>query len=51
VIVEYILLLLIAVTAAATITKRLVGRDETHPGVIVQAWASINKAVAEDIID
>jgi hypothetical protein len=51
VIVEYILLLIIAVAAATLITKRLVGRNPDNPGVITTAWSRMNDTIGSDIAD
>lgn len=51
VVVEYVLLLVIAVAMAALITKELVSRDEDNPGILVQKWDAILKTIGEDLPD
>ncbi len=49
VVVEYVLLLVIAVAVAALITKELVKRDPDNPGILVEKWDSILKTIGEDL--
>ncbi|HEY8272362.1 MAG TPA: hypothetical protein VIG33_15835 [Pseudobdellovibrionaceae bacterium] len=51
VVVEYVLLLVIAVAIAALITKELVQRDPENPGILVEKWDSILKTIGEDLPD
>lgn len=51
VVVEYVLLLVIAVAMAALITKELVKRDPDNPGILVEKWDSILKTIGEDLPD
>lgn len=51
VVVEYVLLLVIAVAMAALITRELVSRDEDSPGILVQKWDAILKTIGEDLPD
>lgn len=51
VVVEYVLLLVIAVAVAALITKELVKRDPDNPGILVEKWDAILKTVGEDLPD
>lgn len=51
VIVEYVLLLVIAVAVAALITKELVRRDPDNPGILVQKWDDILKTIGSDLPD
>jgi len=51
VIVEYVLLMVIAVAVAALLTRELVSRDQESPGVLVQKWNDILKTIGEDIPD
>jgi hypothetical protein len=49
VVVEYVLLLVIAVAVAALITKELVKRDPENPGILVEKWDAILKTIGEDL--
>lgn len=49
VVVEYVLLLVIAVAVAALITKELVKRDPENPGILVEKWDAILKTIGEDV--
>lgn len=51
VVLEYILLLVISVTAATYLTRKLVGRNPDNPGFITGAWSQINSAIGADIVD
>ncbi len=51
VVVEYVLLLVIAVAVAALITKELVRRDPESPGVLIKKWDDILKEVGNDLPD
>jgi hypothetical protein len=51
VVVEYVLLLVIAVAVAALITKELVRRDPDSPGVLVKKWDDILKEIGKDLPD
>jgi hypothetical protein len=51
VVVEYVLLLVIAVAVAALITKELVKRDPENPGILVEKWDAILKTIGEDLPD
>lgn len=51
VVVEYVLLLVIAVGVAALITKELVKRDPDNPGILVQKWDEIIKEIGKDLPD
>lgn len=51
IVVEYILLLVIAVGVAALLTKQLVGRSTDNPGLIVQKWNAILQTIGTDIPD
>lgn len=48
VIVEYVLLMVIAVSLAVLLTKQLVSRNEDEPGVLTSKWQSILGEIAED---
>jgi hypothetical protein len=51
VVVEYVLLLVIAVAVAALITKELVRRDPDAPGVLIKKWDDILKEIGNDLPD
>lgn len=51
VIVEYVLLLMIAVSIAALVVKQLGSRSPDEPGLIVLKWQQVLQAVAKDIPD
>ncbi len=51
VIIEYVLLMVIAVTRAVTLTKELVSRNPDSPGVLVSAWQNILGTVGDDLPD
>lgn len=51
VVVEYVLLLVIAVAVAALITKELVRRDPDSPGVLIKKWDDILKEIGNDLPD
>ena len=48
IILEYILLLFIVVTAVTFITKSLVGRSEGQMGVLIQSWSEMIQIVGQD---
>jgi len=52
VIVEYLLIMVLMVAIAATLTKKLVGRgDVDGQGVIVKGWSRMIKAIGNDLPD
>lgn len=51
VLVEYLLLMVIAVGLATLLTKQLVGRDDARPGIIINAWNKILINIGSDIPD
>jgi len=51
VVVEYVLLLVIAVAVATLITKELVKRDKDNPGILVEKWDAILKTIGTDVPD
>lgn len=46
--VEYILLVLIAVTIAATLVSVMVSRNEEEPGFLIRAWQNIITTISTD---
>lgn len=51
VIVEYVLLMVIAVAVAALITKELVQRNPDDPGILIQKWDAMLKEIGQDLPD
>ena len=51
IVVEYVLLLVIAVSLSALIVRQLGSRNEDDPGVLVQKWHSIQVEIGKDISD
>jgi hypothetical protein len=51
IVVEYILLLAVAVTIAALITKTMIGTDPNKPGFVLTAWRSIVREIGADHAD
>ena len=47
---EYVLLIIIAVTMATFLTSRLVGRGD-EPGIVIQKWSQLVQMVGQDIGD
>ncbi len=51
IVVEYVLLLVIAVSLSALIVRQLGSRDEENPGVLVEKWHNIQVEIGKDIPD
>jgi len=51
IIVEYVILLVIVVSASALLTRELVSRNPGSPGVLIQKWQSIITTIGEDFPD
>lgn len=51
VLVEYLLLMVIAVGCATLLTKKMVNRDAASPGIITGAWQKILNTIGEDLPD
>lgn len=51
VIIEYVLLLVIAVSLAALLTKQLVSRESGNEGALVLKWQAMLKVIGDDISD
>jgi len=51
IVVEYVLLLVIAVSLGVLLTKQLVSRDQDDPGILVARWHNILKTVGDDLPD
>jgi hypothetical protein len=50
-VVEYILLMFVAVSACALLTKGLVGRGEGNNGVVITKWSQLIQMVGNDLGD
>jgi hypothetical protein len=50
-VVEYVLLLIIAVSVALVITSTMVSRNEDQPGFLIAKWRQIIDAIAADTAD
>jgi uncharacterized protein (UPF0333 family) len=48
VVIEYVLLLIVAVIVAILITLFMVSRNPDEPGVVVDKWNKINRAIGDD---
>lgn len=48
---EFILLLVISVSIATMISKKMVSRDPENPGILTGAWSKMTQAIGADIID
>jgi hypothetical protein len=51
IVVEYVLLLSIAVTIAIMVTRRLVGREEGSEGMVIKAWQTLITQIGADHAD
>jgi hypothetical protein len=51
VVVEYVLLLVVAVGLAALLVSQVASRDQDKPGFIVAKWQSILKTIGSDLPD
>jgi hypothetical protein len=51
IVVEYVLLMVIAVGVAALLISQLVDRDPDAPGVLVAKWHQVLQTVGNDIPD
>ena len=51
VVIEYILLLVIAVSVSAIISTSVVGRNQDSPGFLTKAWSGLIQFVATDQTD
>ena len=50
ILVEYLLLMVIAVACSTILTKQLIDRG-SNPGIIIKNWNSILKTLANDVPD
>lgn len=51
VLIEYLLLMVIAIGCVTILTKSLVNREDANPGLIIKAWDKMIKTIGEDIPD
>lgn len=51
IVVEYLLLLVVAVGLATLITKTMINRDESNPGIVLSAWRDLLTAIGSDKAD
>lgn len=51
IVIEYILLLVVAVTIATIMIKGLVNRSTENPGIVVKKWREIQAEVGGDLPD
>lgn len=51
VLVEYLLLMVIAIGCVTIMTKALVNRSTENPGMIIRAWDGILKSISNDLPD
>lgn len=51
IVVEYVLLMTIAVAVAVLLVKQIAGREAGEEGVIVKKWKNIIKVIADDVPD
>lgn len=48
IIVEYVLMLVVAVSIAALITRVMVSRNPEDPGILTSTWSRINQTIGFD---
>jgi len=51
IVVEYVLLLVIAVSLSAFLVSQLVSRNPDEPGILVAKWHAIMKVIGDDLPD
>ena len=51
VVVEYVLLLVVAVALATLITNLIVSRDEESPGFLITKWQQIITFIGDDYVE
>ena len=49
ILVEYLLLMVIAVGLATLLTKSLIGRGDSNQGMVIKAWNSVLKNISNDL--
>ena len=51
VVIEYVLLLVVAVTVAAIIVKTMTSREPANPGIAIRSWTNITNTIGKDAAD
>lgn len=51
IVVEYVLLLVVAVGLSALLVSQLVSRNSDEPGILVAKWNAIMKTIGDDVPD
>jgi len=51
IVIEYVLLLIIAVSIALLITSLLVSRDPDNPGFLINKWSQIINLIGNDPVE
>jgi uncharacterized protein (UPF0333 family) len=51
IVIEYALLLVIAISLAAIFTKFMIGRTEGSEGVIIKVWTELSDQIGNDLPD
>lgn len=51
IVVEYVLILMVAVSIAVIVTRIMVGRSDTEPGFVIQAWSTMLEQIGMDHAD
>jgi hypothetical protein len=51
IVVEYILMLTVAVAAALLIVKTMVNMDPQNPGFLISTWTGLVQAISTDVAD
>lgn len=51
IVVEYVLLLVVAVGLSAFLVSQLVSRNRDEPGILVAKWYAIQKVIGDDVPD
>jgi hypothetical protein len=47
-VIEYVLLLIIAITLASLIVRTMVGSGQDNPGIVVRSWMAIITEIGKD---
>jgi hypothetical protein len=48
IIIEYVLLLVMAVTIATILTRAMIRKDPSSPGFVISAWNAVLKEIGQD---
>ena len=51
IIIEYVLLLVVAITIAALVTKAMISSDQGNPGFVLTTWSKVIQAIGADAAD